>query len=87
MALHRSPEYHVHCKANDSRRGLGLVNFGKKIIKDFSFWLPWQPEFGMDPLYLKNFCRGPCKNHSCQVSSKSVVVSEEMSFFKHTTLC
>ena len=37
----------------------------------FSFRLPWQPEFCMELISLNNFRRGPCKDHSCEVSLKS----------------
>ena len=36
----------------------------EKIFKGFLLWLPWQPEFFMEHNYLKEFERGPPKEHS-----------------------
>ena len=44
-----------------SSRGLG-GDFLKVLL-----WLPWQPEFSMELNYLKEFERGPPKEHSCEI--------------------
>ena len=44
-----------------------LSHFGEEDFLSFSFWLPWQPEFCMELISLKEFWRGPCKEHSCEV--------------------
>ena len=37
----------------------------------FLLWLPWQPELFMEHNYLKEFERGPPKEHSCEIWLKS----------------
>ena len=44
-----------------------LVVWEEKIFEGFSLCLPWQPEFFMEHNYLKEFERGPSKEHSCEV--------------------
>ena len=43
----------------------------EKIFKGFLLWLPWQPELFMEHNYLKEFERGPPKEHSCEIWLKS----------------
>ena len=49
---------------------LGLIVSDNKIFKNFTTWLPWQPEFCLDSNSLNNFQLVPLKNHSCKVWSK-----------------
>ena len=73
---------HVFCRIKISSRNLEevhprnihaklywnpLSHFGEEDFLSFSFWLPWQPEFRMELISLKEFWRGPCKEHSCEV--------------------
>ena len=44
-----------------------LVVWEEKIFKGFLLWLPWQPKFFMEHSYLKEFERGPPKDHSCEI--------------------
>ena len=39
----------------------------EKIFKGFLLWSPWQPEFFIEHNYLKEFERGPPKEHSCEI--------------------
>ena len=47
--------------------GLG----GRRFLKVFLLWLPWQPELFMEHNYLTEFERGPPKEHSCEIWLKS----------------
>ena len=50
----------------------------EKIFECFLLWLPWQPEFFMEHNYLKEFERGPPKEHSCEIGIKNhSIVSEK----------
>ena len=48
-----------------------ISGLGGDIFKGFLLWLPWQPELFMEHNYLKEFERGPPKEHSCEIWLKS----------------
>ena len=52
-------------------RPLSEEHWEEKIFKGFLLWLPWQPELFMEHNYLKEFERGPPKEHSCEIWLKS----------------
>ena len=58
----------LHTKYLSSR----TYSLWQEDFLSFSFWLPWQPEFCMELNSLKEFWRGPCKEHSCEVWLKLV---------------
>ena len=39
----------------------------RRFLKVFLLWLPWQPEFFMEHDYLKEYERGPPKEHSSEI--------------------
>ena len=43
------------------------ILFGRRFLKIFLLWLPWQPEFFMQHNYLKEFEGGSHKEHSCEI--------------------
>ena len=56
------------CKKKNT---IQLAVWEEKIFKSFLIWLPWQPELFMEYNYLKEFERGPPKEHSCEIWLKS----------------
>ena len=53
---------------------VGLMVSEKKIFKDYkknSVLLSWQSEFLKESNYFKKFCRGPCQEHFCEISSQA----------------
>ena len=58
----------LHAKyESSSPYGLGQEDF-----YSFFFWLPWQPEFFMEFISLKNSESASPKDHFCKVLLKSV---------------
>ena len=53
------------------KNAIQLAVWEEKIFKGFLLWLPWQPELFMEQNYLKEFERGPSKEHSCEIWLKS----------------
>ena len=53
------------------KNAIQLAVWVEKIFKGFLLWLPWQPELFMEHNYLKEFERGPPKEHSCEIWLKS----------------
>ena len=45
----------------------------EKIFKCFLLWLPWQTEFLMEHNSLKEFKKGPPREHSCVEKIQSIV--------------
>ena len=64
-----SPKEHSCEIISKSDQQFRRRTFFKNYLK-ISISLPWQPEFLMESNSIKNFWRGPPKEHSCQVWSK-----------------
>ena len=64
-----SPKKHSCEIISKSDQWFQRWRFFKNCLKN-SISLPWQPEFLMESNSVKNFWRGPPKEHSCQVCSK-----------------
>ena len=50
-----------------NNNAIQIAVWEEKIFKGFLLWLPRQPEFFMEHNYLKEFERGPPKEHSCEI--------------------
>ena len=60
-----------HSCKKKKKNAIQLAVWEEKIFKGLLLWLPWQPELFMEHNYLKEFERGPPKEHSCEIWLKS----------------
>ena len=74
--------YLKNIPAKKKKNAIQLAVWEEKIFKGFLLWLPWQPELFMEHNYLKEFERGPPKEHSCEIWLKSSQQFLRRSFLK-----